>query len=104
MKRFDKKLSRLERAIGLKGPAEIPLKDCLHTYIHREGESMEEINQQIAQKEAELVEKYGRRILRKLNFGVVDIVSSKHPMAEDSSEKTGANDEIQISNEQAEEA
>ena len=89
MRKFARKLAQLERITGIRGPREIPLEECMHAYIHREDEPIEEINQQIEKKKAELINKYGRRILKKLNFSVVHIVNSRHPMADDLKLKNG---------------
>jgi hypothetical protein len=90
-KSLESKVTKLEKRLGLLGPPPIPPEVKRgYTYIHRDGESEEEIDEKIKKQKAELVEKYGRRILKDLRFYVVHIVGRKHPMAEVSGTSGGA--------------
>ncbi|KPL19911.1 MAG: hypothetical protein AMJ92_00055 [candidate division Zixibacteria bacterium SM23_81] len=62
--RLKSKISKLEERTGIKRPPEIPAEDCFHTL---QG-SPEEVEAEMEKRKAELVEKYGPRVLRMLVF------------------------------------
>jgi hypothetical protein len=71
------KIRKLEKRAGLAIPSQIPqdLKTVFF-YNQEEDQAPEEINAKIERQKAELVEKYGRRVLNRLHFIVFEDVSS----------------------------
>jgi hypothetical protein len=71
------KIRKLEKRAGLGIPSQIPrdLKTVFF-YDQEEDQALEEINAKIERQKAELVEKYGRRVLNRLHFIVFEHVSS----------------------------
>lgn len=72
------KIARLEKQTGINKLPQIPLQDCIHIFEHKKGEPKEEIDAEIERRRAKLLEKYGQRILRVLQFIVIHI-----PISED---------------------
>jgi predicted site-specific integrase-resolvase len=72
-----RRIARLEKAAGLSGLPQIPpdLK-TVYFFYQRGSQSREKIEMEIEKKKAELVEKYGRRVLKRLHFIVFKHVSS----------------------------
>ena len=76
---LDGKLNRLERKAGVRGPTEIPAGvQTVYFFNQKQGQPMKEIAAEKAKKKAELVEKYGNRILSRLHFiTFVDVSSDR---------------------------
>ncbi|MFC1682885.1 hypothetical protein ACFL0G_01585 [Candidatus Zixiibacteriota bacterium] len=71
------KLRKLERQAGLGSSLEIPRNlNTVFFYDLEEGQAPEEVNGKIDRRKSKLVEKYGRRVLKRLHFIVLEDVSS----------------------------
>jgi hypothetical protein len=62
------KIARLEKRTGINKPPAIPVEDSLHLI---QGTTQEEIQEQQDRIKAEMVQKYGQRVLTKLAFIIV---------------------------------
>ena len=77
-KRLEQKITKIENRIGLRGSPDIPPGvQTVYFFNQKEGQPDEEVEAERAKKKAELVEKYGNRILSKLQFITFQIVSAK---------------------------
>jgi hypothetical protein len=80
-KELESKITKLERQAGLLGPEKIP-SDVQTVYFYNynpaKGETREQVDEKTRAKRDELVEKYGRGILKKLHFIPCEIVSAKN--------------------------
>jgi hypothetical protein len=65
----------IPRSLYLAPP--IPAEDCINIFYHIEGNPREETDAEIERRRAQLLEKYGRRILSQVSFVVIGIASSK---------------------------
>jgi hypothetical protein len=76
-KALTRKITKLEKQAGFRGPMEIPAGvQTVYFFNQKQGQPPEEIAAEKAKKKAELVERYGNRILSRLHFITFVEVSS----------------------------